>query len=117
MNLMAEQSQDVPNPDYIEAKPDSALADEMLRMVKALEAKVADDNFETVDGEAARRLFAAMIKVYSLRIEAGERDLPVNMGDSGTNATDLMITASALLRSGDLEVFELGMWQSYTQLI
>jgi len=39
------------------------------------------------------------------------------MGDSGTNATDLMITASALLRSGDLEVFELGMWQSYTQLI
>jgi hypothetical protein len=77
MNLMAEQSQDVPNPDYIEAKPDSALADEMLRMVKALEAKVVDDNFETVDGEAARRLFAAMIKVYSLRIEAGERDLPV----------------------------------------
>jgi hypothetical protein len=117
MKLMAQQSQDVQNQEYIEVMPDSGLANEMLRMVKALEAKVAADNFETVDGEAARRLFAAMIKVYSLRTEAGERDLPVNMGDSGTNATDLMITASAILRSGDLEVFELGMWQSYTQLI
>jgi hypothetical protein len=28
--------------------------------------------------------------------------------------TDVMITASALLKAADLQVFELGMWQSYT---
>jgi N-methylhydantoinase A len=28
--------------------------------------------------------------------------------------TDVMITASGLLKAADLQVFELGMWQSYT---
>ena len=103
--------------ENIEIKYDKELADDMLRIAKVLDSKVANDNFETVDGEAARRLFAAMIKVYSLRTEAGERELPFKIGDSGTNATDLMIAASAILRSGDLEVFELGMWRSYSQLV
>lgn len=99
------------------APADTALAADMERMAAALDAKVATDAFETVDAAAARKLFAALIKVYALRTEAGERDRPLEVGQSGTNATDLMITASALLRAGDLEVFELGMWQSYTRFV
>ena len=30
------------------------------------------------------------------------------------SATDVMLTASGLLRAADLAVFELGMWQSWT---
>ena len=100
-----------------DAPPDAALAAEMERMAGLLDAKVADDTFETVDAAAARRLLAALIKVYALRTEAGERELPLELGQSSTNATDMMITASALLRAGDLEVFELGMWQSYTRFV
>jgi hypothetical protein len=100
-----------------DALPDTALAAEMERMVAVLDAKVAADAFETVDAAAARKLFAAMMKVYALRTEAGERDLPLELGQSSTNATDAMITASALLRAGNLEVFELGMWQSYTRFV
>ena len=117
MTLMTQKSQESQSHENIEFKYDKGLVNDMLRIVKVLDSKVANGSFETVDDEAARRLFAAMIKVYSLRTAAGERDLPVNIGDSGTNATDLMIAASAILRSGDLEVFELGMWRSYTQLL
>jgi hypothetical protein len=28
--------------------------------------------------------------------------------------TDIMLTSSQLLRAGNLQVFELGMWQSWT---
>ncbi|MBF9033936.1 hypothetical protein HKCCE2091_06770 [Rhodobacterales bacterium HKCCE2091] len=100
-----------------EPETDAGLTAEIDRLVSALEAKVAGDVFETVDGAAARRLMAALVKVYALRTEAGERGLPLAIGDSGTNATDLMITASAILKAGDLEVFELGMWQSYTRFV
>jgi hypothetical protein len=33
---------------------------------------------------------------------------------TAVSATDVMITASGLLKSADLQVFELGMWQSWT---
>ena len=103
--------------DEHHAQPDTALAAEMERMAAVLDAKVAADVYETVDAAAAKKLFAALIKVYALRTEAGERDLPLDLGQSDTNATDVMITASAILQAGDLQVFELGMWQSYTRLI
>ncbi|MEO1200217.1 MAG: hypothetical protein AAFX39_13445 [Pseudomonadota bacterium] len=98
-------------------QPDVGLAAEMERLAAVLDAKQAEGAFDTVDAAAARKLYAAMTKVYALRTEAGERELPLELGDCGTNATDLMITASALLRAGDLEVFELGMWQSYTRFV
>ena len=98
-----------------DALPDTALAAEMERIVAVLDAKLAADAFETVDAAAARKLFAAMSKVYALRTQAGESNPPLELGQSSTNATDMMITASALLRAGDLEVFELGMWQNYTR--
>lgn len=112
--MMAQALQDHEDQD---ALPDAALAAQMERMVAVLDDKVAADVYETVDAAAARKLLAALIKVYALRTEAGERELPLELGQSGTNATDMMITASALLRAGDLEVFELGMWQSYTRFV
>lgn len=98
-------------------QPDDELSAEMLRLITGLEAKVETEDFDQVDAATARKLFAAMVKVYALRTESGEREPPLDIGDSGTNATDLMITASALLKAGDLEVFELGMWQSYTRFV
>lgn len=112
MQTMAQAHQ-----DERDATADIALTADMDRMAAALDAKVAAENFDTVDAAAARRLFAALVKVYSLRTEAGEREPPLELGQSTTNATDVMITASALLHAGDLQVFELGMWQSYTRFV
>ena len=47
------------------------------------------------------------------QIEAGEQLLPLP-ARGGATATDVMITASGLLKAANLAVFELGMWQSWT---
>jgi hypothetical protein len=63
--------------------------------------------------EAQQKLLAALCKSYSQQIQAGDQ-APAVTATSGVNATDVMITASSLLKAADLQVFELGMWQSWT---
>ena len=58
-------------------------------------------------------LMAAVCKTYAAQIEAGEQLLPLPQR-GGATATDVMITASGLLKAANLAVFELGMWQSWT---
>jgi len=62
--------------------------------------------------DALQKLIAAACRVYSARTEAGEQFTPVPR--NSISATDVMLTASGLLRAADLAVFELGMWQSWT---
>ena len=47
------------------------------------------------------------------RSKPASRFLPLEPR-SGVTPTDVMITASGLLRAANLAVFELGMWQSWT---
>jgi hypothetical protein len=63
--------------------------------------------------EAQQKLLAALCKSYSQQVQAGEQS-PAVTASSGVSATDVMITASGLLKAADLQVFELGMWQSWT---
>ena len=63
--------------------------------------------------EALQELMAALCRTYSAQIEAGDEVLPLPERGSVTS-TDVMITASGLLRAANLAVFELGMWQSWT---
>jgi hypothetical protein len=58
-------------------------------------------------------LSAAVCKTYAAQVEAGEQVLPLPQR-GGATATDVMITASGLLKAANLAVFELGMWQSWT---
>jgi hypothetical protein len=63
--------------------------------------------------EALQPLMAALCKSYAAHIEAGHDFLPVKSRTSVTS-TDIMTTASGLLKSQSLAVFELGMWQTWT---
>ena len=56
---------------------------------------------------------AAVCKAYAAQVEAGRDLLPFG-ARSGVSPTDVMVTASGLLRAVNLAVFELGMWQSWT---
>ena len=60
--------------------------------------------------EALQKLMTAACRLYSAQSEAGSQMLPVGE----VTPTDIMITASGLMRAGNLAVFELGMWQSWT---
>jgi len=82
------------------------------RLAAVLERSVVDGRLDMVTTEALQKLIAAACRLYTARTEAGEQFTPVPR--SSISATDVMITASGLLRAADLAVFELGMWQSWT---
>jgi hypothetical protein len=98
------------------ARPNIAVANgasvDAKRVAATLERGIVDGKLDVVTTEALQALIAAACRVYSARTEAGEQFTPVPR--NSISATDIMVTASGLLRSADLAVFELGMWQSWT---
>jgi hypothetical protein len=91
---------------------ESGASAEAKRLAVTLERSIVDDKLDTVSAEALQKLMAAACRVYTARREAGEQFAPVPK--NSITATDVMITASGLLKAADLAVFELGMWQNWT---
>jgi hypothetical protein len=98
------------------AKPSVVVANgpsaEAKRIAAVLERSIVDGNLDLVAADALQSLIAAACRVYTARREAGEDIAPVSK--NSITATDVMVTASGLLRAVDLAVFELGMWQNWT---
>jgi hypothetical protein len=89
------------------------LAGEARHLAAELERDLAAGRSGRLAPETLQILLAALCRTYSAQIDAGAEFLPVP-ARSGVTATDIMVTASGLLRSANLAVFELGMWQSCT---
>jgi len=92
--------------------PENGASAEAKQLAATLERSIVDDKLDTVSAEALQKLMAAACRLYTARAQAGEQFTPVPK--NSITATDVMITASGLLRSADLAVFELGMWQNWT---
>jgi hypothetical protein len=82
------------------------------KLAATLERGIVDGKLDMVTAEALQKLIAAACRVYTARLEAGEQFMPIPK--NSISATDVMVTASGLLKAADLAVFELGMWQSWT---
>src|SRR5579885_3217041 len=78
------------------------------RLAAVLERGMADGKLDLVSIEALQKLLAAACRIYTARNEAGEHFMPVPR--NSLTATDVMVTASGLLKAANLAVFELGMW-------
>jgi hypothetical protein len=76
-----------------------------------------DANKDLVEGapEELQRAFAAAIKAYVARVEAGEKLSPVPAdGDpAAVTPTEVLVAVTDLLAACEIEVFELGMWQTW----
>jgi hypothetical protein len=83
------------------------------RLAAEIERALAGGRRDVLSKQALQALMAAVCKTYAAHIEAGEQLLPLPER-GGATATDVMITASGLLKAANLAVFELGMWQSWT---
>jgi hypothetical protein len=94
------------------AKADGGASDEAKRLIAAMERGIADGRLDILSAGALQALIAAACRSYAARRHAGEEFLPV--AKSTLTATDVMVTASGLLRAADLSTFELGMWQGFT---
>jgi hypothetical protein len=105
-----------PVPARPAAKPKVAVLDgasaDAKRLAAVLERGIVDGKLDMVSADALQKLIAAACRVYTARVEAGEAITPVPR--NSISATDVMVTASGLLKAADLAVFELGMWQSWT---
>jgi hypothetical protein len=88
--------------------------DEMASAVAAVTRALSADQLDALPRDAVQGLMAAVVRAYSAKVQAGETFLPYNDRTGRVSPTDVMITASGLLKAADLQVFELGMWQSYT---
>src|SRR5262249_16319446 len=118
-------------PARAEAKPaaeagNGAGSAEAKRLAAEIERALASGRRDGLSGEALQALRAARCKTYAApgqggargkacggQVQAGEELLPLPQR-GGATATDVMITASGLLKAANLAVFELGMWQSWT---
>ena len=88
------------------------IAADARALAAALERAIADGQLDILSTEALQALIAAACRIYAARREAGEEFTPV--ARNAISATDVMISASGLLRAADLGAFELGMWQGST---
>jgi hypothetical protein len=95
------------------AKAADGTSADAKRLAAEIERALAGGQRDLLSDEALQALMAAVCKVYGARVEAGEQLLPLPER-GGATATDVMVTASGLLKSANLAVFELGMWQSWT---
>ena len=91
-----------------------SVADAVAAAVASLTGAISADQLDQLPPALMQKLMAAAVRAYSAKVQAGEQFLPFDFGTGRVAPTDVMITASGLLKAGDLQVFELGMWQSYT---
>jgi hypothetical protein len=84
-----------------------------LHLAAEIEAGLVNGNLDVVGTDALQALMAAACKAYAARVEAGN-PAPALSQRTAVSPTEVMVTASGLLRAANLAVFELGMWQSWT---
>jgi hypothetical protein len=68
---------------------------------------------DVLPDEALQRLFKACVQLYAQKVDSGNRITPCG-NSQDVSATSIMLTASGLLKGANLELFELGMWQSFS---
>ncbi len=83
------------------------------RLARDIDRALNEGRTDLLSEEALQALMAAVCRSYSARIEAGGTFPPL-ANRSRVTSTDVMVTASGLLKAANLAVFELGMWQSWT---
>ena len=86
---------------------------EAAKLAADLEHALAEGRLDAITPEALQAVIAAVCRIYSAHVEAGHQFLPLP-NQNRVMDTDVMVMASSLLRAVNLQVFELGMWQSWT---
>jgi hypothetical protein len=59
-------------------------------------------------------MLAQAVRLYAERAAEAEGALPAFPPDASMTATEVMVTVTAMLKAVNLQVFELGMWQTWS---
>ena len=96
-----------------EAARQTPESNDALALATTLENKFAAGELDMLTPESLQALMGALCKIYGANLENGNK-FPILSGRGAVTGTDVMITCGALLKAVDLQVFELGMWQSWS---
>jgi len=83
------------------------------KLAADIDRALAEGRTDVLTTDALQALMAAACRSYSAQVEASG-NFPPLAARSRVTSTDVMVTASGLLKAANLAVFELGMWQSWT---
>lgn len=95
------------------AKAAGPAAVDAAELARELDTGLAEGRLDVLTPHALQTLMAALCRTYAANIEAG-RTFPLLPERSAVSGTDVMVACGALLKAANLQVFELGMWQSWT---
>ena len=95
------------------ADANGSTSHDATKLAAEIEKALTTGKLDTLTPQALHALMGACCKNYATRVEAGEDLLPLAQRTT-VSPTEVMVTASGLLRAANLAVFELGMWQSWT---
>src|SRR5882757_8764547 len=95
------------------AMNDRGLRELAAQLVAALNARIDAGQAGAVPDEALQQLMTTLVKVYAAKFDEGQRPTLL-AADGGVSATAVLVTTSALMKASNLEIFELGMWQSWS---
>jgi len=84
-----------------------------LQLAADIEKAIRDGDVDRFQPEAVQALMGALCKLYSADNDLGNQYSIVGQR-SAVTATDVMVLCGALLKAVDLQVFELGLWQSWS---
>jgi hypothetical protein len=59
-------------------------------------------------------MLAKAVRLYAERAVESESAVPAFPADASMTATEVMVAATAMLKAVNLQVFELGMWQTWS---
>ncbi len=92
---------------------DTALSDRVIALARDIDLATLNGQLDALSPQAMHAIMAALTKAYGANVEAGV-SYPVLAGIGAVSGTDVLTLCGALLKAADLQVFELGMWQSWT---
>ena len=96
-----------------ERTTDNDLSNRAIAMAREIDLATLNGKVDAISPQAMHALLAALLKAYGANVEAGDA-YPVLAGPASVSGTDVLTMCGALLKAADLQVFELGMWQSWT---
>jgi hypothetical protein len=88
----------------------SAQVDPVAQLIERL---VENGEGNILPDTVLQRLFKACVQIYAQKVDGGNPITPCG-NSRDLSATSVMLTASGLLKGANLEMFELGMWQSFS---
>jgi hypothetical protein len=110
---LSEVTRQVAHETAAQSSSNSDLYNAARNLAASLDAAIATGEASSFPDDAMRELMAALVKIFATKFDEGQRPVLIDP-DSGVSATAILMTTSALMKSSNLEIFELGMWQSWS---